>query len=250
MMPAHFIGDALQYAPTAIGYNLSQRLAALWPDKALLEGLDGSFDVEGYARAGHCALAESRAPHSQRLAYYFGADHRPLYRAHQTLFDITWQGEPLRVLVMHWGDGMGPNYHFCIAADSQRVAEDFLMAVCAWNQEVRDEVLVFDSGHWHKDPDLFAAIKGATLDNLVLRGSLKSDIYDDLSAFFSARATYEEYGVPWSAASCSSGRPATARRTPSRRWSTPWGSPASTSRASARRDPTSSASAPYSTARG
>jgi len=197
MMPDHFIGDALQFPPTAIGYNLSQRLAALWPDKALLEGLDGSFDVEGYARAGHCALAESRAPHSQRLAHYFGVDHRPLYRAKQTLFDITWQDEPLHVLIMHWNDGMGPSYHFCIAADSQRVAEDFLMAVCAWNQEVRDEVLVFDSGHWHKDSELFAAIKGATLDNLVLQGSLKSDIYDDLNAFFSARDTYEEYGVPW-----------------------------------------------------
>jgi len=197
MMPDHFIGDALRMELPAIGYNLSQRLAALWPTKALLEGMDGSFNVEGYAHEGHCALVERPTPHSQRLAHYLGTEHRPLYRAQQTLFEATWQGHSLHVLVMHWSDNMSAPYHFYIAADSLRVAEDFLMAVCAWSMEVRDEVLVFDSGHWHKDPELFAAIKGATLDNLVLRGSLKEDIHGDLDAFFAARETYEEYGVPW-----------------------------------------------------
>ncbi len=196
-MPAHFIDDALQQELPAIGYNLSRRLAVLWPDKALLEGMDGSFNVEGYARAGHCALTERPTPHSQRLAHYRGPEHRPFYRAQQTLFEAAWQGATLHALVMHWNDNMSSPYHYCIAADSPRVAEDFLMAVCAWSLEVRDEVLVFDSGHWHKDPELFAAIKGATLDNLVLRGSLKEDIHGDLSAFFAARDTYAEYGVPW-----------------------------------------------------
>jgi len=197
MMPAHFIGDALRAEPAAISYNLSQRLAMLWPDKALLEGMDGAFNVEGYAREGRCALVERPVPHSQRVAHYLGPEQRPLYRAQQVLFDITWQGQRLQALVMHWNDNMSSPYHFCIAADSLTVAEDFLMAVCAWTMEVRDEVLVFDAGHWHKDPELFAAIKGATLDNLVLRGSLKEDIHDDLSQFFAARDTYAEYGVPW-----------------------------------------------------
>ncbi len=81
MMPDHFIGDALRMELPAIGYNLSQRLAALWPTKALLEGMDGSFNVEGYAHEGHCALVECPTPHSQRLAHYLGTEHRPLYRA-------------------------------------------------------------------------------------------------------------------------------------------------------------------------
>src|SRR5205085_4073405 len=48
-----------------------------------------------------------------------------------------------------------------------------------------------------KDEHLFQDIKGATFDNLILRGSLKQDIRDDLVQFFAARDTYEEYGIPW-----------------------------------------------------
>src|SRR5205085_9034892 len=73
----------------------------------------------------------------------------------------------------------------------------FLEAVCNWNMEVRGEVLVFDQGCWYKDEKLFQAIKDATFDNLILRGSLKQDIRGDLEQFFASRATYESYGVPW-----------------------------------------------------
>ncbi|HLH62415.1 MAG TPA: AAA family ATPase [Ktedonobacteraceae bacterium] len=73
----------------------------------------------------------------------------------------------------------------------------FLVGVCAWNIEVRGEVLVFDGGCWKKDRQLFKSIKGATLDNLILRGNLKQEIYNDLVQFFAARETYERYGIPW-----------------------------------------------------
>src|SRR5579885_2793556 len=72
----------------------------------------------------------------------------------------------------------------------------FLVGVCAWNIEVRGEVLVFDGGCWKKDRQLFKSIKGATLDNLILRGNLKQEIYNDLVQFFAARETYERYGIP------------------------------------------------------
>jgi SpoVK/Ycf46/Vps4 family AAA+-type ATPase len=57
--------------------------------------------------------------------------------------------------------------------------------------------LVFEEGYWAKNQELFQAIKGATFNNLVLRGTLKQDIQDDLANFFASRHTYEAYGVPW-----------------------------------------------------
>src|SRR5207302_9390418 len=115
----------------------------------------------------------------------------------QTWFVVEWQGEPLEVLVMHWTTGMGDGSIYFILADRQAVAERFVSAVCEWNSEVRAEVLVFEGGGWHKDPELFRAIKGVTLDHLVLRGTLKKDIYDDLAAFFTQQETYDRYSVPW-----------------------------------------------------
>jgi AAA+ superfamily predicted ATPase len=61
---------------------------------------------------------------------------------------------------------------------------------------VHGEVLVFN-GSWYKDENLFQDIKGATFDNLILRGNLKEQIRDDLAQFFSSRELYEEYGIPW-----------------------------------------------------
>lgn len=57
--------------------------------------------------------------------------------------------------------------------------------------------MVFQDGYWQKSHALFQAIKGATLENLVLGGTLKQDLHGDLSAFFSARPIYERAGIPW-----------------------------------------------------
>jgi hypothetical protein len=197
MTTEHFIAEALQLPVTAIGYHVSRRLRTLYPDKTLLEGGDQFFNMEEYARTGHCTLTEKAAPISQRVTYWLGSGSRLLHRAHQTWFEVAWQGERLDVLILHFGDGMSNPYHYYILADHADVAERFLCAVCDWNMELRDEVLVFEGGSWHKDAELFAAIKGATLDNLVLRGSLKEEISADLATFFAARDTYATYGVPW-----------------------------------------------------
>jgi len=51
------IGEMLLLPMTAIEYHMSKHLADLFPDKALIEGEIGCFDVEGYAAAQHCVLS-------------------------------------------------------------------------------------------------------------------------------------------------------------------------------------------------
>jgi AAA+ superfamily predicted ATPase len=82
-------------------------------------------------------------------------------------------------------------------AESQAIAEQFYTAVCDWAAEIHGEVLVFDSGEWHKSQELFAAIQSATFDNLVLAGNLKDQIARDVADFLTSRALYARYGVPW-----------------------------------------------------
>jgi AAA+ superfamily predicted ATPase len=98
---------------------------------------------------------------------------------------------------MSWVDGFSKIQYYWILADNKKIAEDFFADVCEWNAQIRAEVLVFEEGYWAKNQDLFQAIKGATFDNLVLRGTLKQDIQDDLANFLASRHTYEAYGVPW-----------------------------------------------------
>jgi len=83
---------------------------------------------------------------------------------------------------MNWFH-MGPVYHYWILADQVETAKAFLQEVCRWNGEVRGEMLVFDSGCWRKDATLFQSIKGATFNNLVMKGHLDPSILDRPSRF-------------------------------------------------------------------
>ena len=217
------ISEALCLPISAIDYHVSQHLKKFFPDKTFIEGADGLFNVEEYAHAQQCKLELKASIDNQTITFWRGpetgimdwnrnvmlgarvpmaasnwAEREAQHFAKNAWFEVQWQGANLEVIVMHWYlDGIQSTYHYWILADSKEIAESFLVAVCAWNVEVRGEVLVFDGGCWKKDRQLFKSIQGATLDNLILRGSLKQDIYDDLVQFFAARETYETYGIPW-----------------------------------------------------
>lgn len=191
------IGEALSLPITAISYYVSQGLTSLYPDKAIVEGSDCSFNIEAYARADKCTLKQQAFIHNQIKFSWNGLDKIVLNHAENAWFEVEWQGHSLDVLLMSWREDWSTTRYYWILADTKAVAEGFFAAVCEWNSEIRDEVLVFEEGYWSKNPDLYRAIKGATFDNLVLSGTLKQDIQEDVANFFTSGATYEAYGVPW-----------------------------------------------------
>jgi hypothetical protein len=220
------ISEILLLPQTAIEYHLSKQLAELFPAKALIECENmGSFDVQGYASAGHCTLQAKTFTYNQVTTHWIGREPEMMQWQHRGMhsmiinglqtpqaaavekdtadtfkkawLEVQWQGFELDVLLVMCNDGQFNMYHHWILADNEDIARGFLTAVCKWSTEVRGEVLVFDGGHWYKDEHLFRDIKNATFDNLVLKGSLKQDIRDDITQFFAARETYEECGVPW-----------------------------------------------------
>jgi hypothetical protein len=226
MRKEQLMREALSLPTNAIEYYVSQILADMHPQKALVEGGDGLFDIEEYAHAGYCSFEQKAIIYNQVVTHYLGREmnfrgvpgaalrisglmpmnmgpaaaefERELIdRAKNAWLEVQWRGSDFDVIVMNWFEGGRPIYHYWILAESVEGAKELLQEVCRWNSEIRGEVLVFDGGCWHKDAALFQSIKGATFDNLILQGSLKQDIYDDLRQFFASRAIYEEYGIPW-----------------------------------------------------
>ena len=220
---ADFIREALSRPPVVIEYSVSQDLAKAFPDKALIQSEAGAFDVEAFARAGHCRVTRKTTPYPQVMTSWLPPEHElghmpypngsgalrvgqdtddegqtrvTLDRVNNAWLEVAWEEAQLDVLVLNWGE---QQYHSqaWILAEQEAVAREFLAAVSRWNMELRGEVLVFENGMWHKDEYLYRAIKGATFENLILRGSLKQDIRDDVLRFFDARAMYEEYDIPW-----------------------------------------------------
>jgi len=210
-----FIREAFSFPPTVIEYHVSQSLERLFPKKGCIE-VDG-FDVEGYANAQQCFLTQKTFLHNQMTTYWLepgpevmhhgGPGMHPhrirqreepvkpgqetIERAKNAWLEVQWQGATLDVLCLNWGPS-----RYWILADTQEIARSFFTAVCKWSTELHGEVLVYNGG-WYKDENLFQDIKGATFDNLILRGNLKQEIRDDLVQFFASRALYDEYGIPW-----------------------------------------------------
>jgi hypothetical protein len=191
-----FLSSSLALPVNALGYSVSERLATLFPERAVLEGDMGYCDVDLYAAAGHCSLEPRSDVHNQ-LASAWDEEFGLRKTARNVWYRVAWKGKALDALILTWNTGFHDERFVWIMAGDEATAEAFFSEVSAWNAEIRDEVLVFDGGCWSKSESLFSAIRTATFDNLVLAGSLKEDIREDLSRFFATRATYEEHRVPW-----------------------------------------------------
>ena len=196
MDTSQLIREALHHPTSAIAYCVSQKLAALYPDRGMVESNDCSFNLEAYSHAQHCTIAPKPIPHSQVLTHWAGSNDY-CESIQNAWLEVAWQQHKLEVLLVSWQGSYSAERCCWIVADTQAIAQDFLTTVCEWNSEVRDEVLVFEDGYWAKDPALFQAIQTATFDNLILAGTLKQDIQTDLESFFNARSIYKDYGVPW-----------------------------------------------------
>ena len=55
------ISEILLLPATAIEYYVSQQLVQFFPDKALIEGERGYFNLEGYTEAKQCVLKRKKS---------------------------------------------------------------------------------------------------------------------------------------------------------------------------------------------
>jgi ATPase family protein associated with various cellular activities (AAA) len=222
MEKEQFIREALGLPISSIDYHVSTYLSTLLPERALLQDEESSFDIEEFAQDGHCHIAYKAIVYNQtmtswqapeiganpwespamsmtsiNLADQTEAEKLISESAKNVWLEVEWDGSTFDVIMMTWQGSYCPIIHHWILAENMQRAKDLFIAVCKWNTEVRGEVLVFDSGYWHKDVQLFHSIKGATFDNLILRAGLKEGLREDLTQFFAARTTYATYHIPW-----------------------------------------------------
>ena len=193
----NLIRDALHQPRDYVAYHVARELAELHPEKTIVEGKNWEFDLDAFVREGQCSVVEERSVFHHVTTLWESKDKPLKQRVENSWLNVLWRGELFDVVLITWTDGCANIRHHWIVADNQKLAHDFLSAVCEWSCEVRGEILVYQDGYFEKDKELFAAIKSATFDNLILGGSLKEEIQNDFVQFFNSRETYERYGIPW-----------------------------------------------------
>ena len=80
---------------------------------------------------------------------------------------------------------------------SEEPARKLLLAAGIWQQEVHDEIWVFNQGIWSKDSGLWRDVQKADWKDVILKDEFKKSLQQDVSGFFSSEAMYKELGIPW-----------------------------------------------------
>lgn len=192
-----FIREALYKPNDYIAYHVARELAELHPDKAIIEGQTGFFDMDAFVRDEKCAVVEQKSVFRHVTTQWTGAGKSLKQETRNSWLNVLWKGQLLDVILITWIEGYYFRRHHWIVAEEQQVAEQFFDAVCDWSCAVRGEILVFQGGCFEKDQQLLDSIRNATFDNLILYGSLKQQIQDDFQRFIESREVYERYGIPW-----------------------------------------------------
>lgn len=216
--PANLFPSALE--TSFASYRIGMALHAAWPDDVIVEGGDSTFDLDGFTAAGHCSrtpagvhlqvntrwnapfLAEPKleevwaAPYTVREPRKVG-DGTLTRATGNGVYEVRWQEHELRVALATWSEGSCNHFHFWVLARDRDTAEAFVVAVCRFGHAPRQEILVINGERWKKDPDLHAAIRASSLDDLVLPAPLRSEIVEDFTTFLAAREDYARLGVPW-----------------------------------------------------
>ena len=193
----NFIRDALFKPNDYIAYHVGRELAELYPEKTILEGQNCYFDLEAFVRDEKCSVVKEKSVFHHVKSEWEGEGKKLNENIQNSWLNVLWQGHLLDVVLITWTDGCYHRRHHWIIAEERTVAETFMDAVCAWDCEVRGEILVYQYGYFQKDQQLFDAIKSATFDNLILPETLKQQIQDDFQRFFESREVYKRYGIPW-----------------------------------------------------
>ncbi len=197
MNKENFISEALYQCADVLPYYVGQKLNERYPETPIITGEEIDFDLEAFERAKQCEIVSVTELHNQVKTEWRGTEKPLRTRYENAWLSVLWQDHFIDVVFVTFiEEGYRTRYHWIIP-ESQTVGEKFLHAVCEWSSEVRSEILVFEDGWWEKDEDLFAAIKSASFDNLILPDELKQGIIADFDRFIAARTAYQEYGIPW-----------------------------------------------------
>ncbi len=193
----NFIADALHEPNDYIAYHVGRQLAELHPDKTILQGQTGYFDLEAFVRAKKCSIVTESSLFNHIRTDWEEEGKKLIPKLENSWLNVLWRGQLLDVVLLTWAESCYRRRHHWIVAETRKVAEAFFNEVCEWSSEVHGELLVFQDGEWEKDKELYDGINTATFDNLVLPNSLKQQIQNDFAQFFSSREVYERYRIPW-----------------------------------------------------
>lgn len=190
-LPTDFLSRVLELPYGKMVYELSRQVHS-WTDGCfVLETEDYDFDLEAFAAVGGCSLRMNTSVfgHSDTKWY----DGRIITNPLNALLDIEWRGNKFCVFRLTHDNGK----RSFIVTNEALLAEQFFEAVCRWNTDVRDSIVVANCGGFERDDELKRQIQGTRLEDLTLSEEVRATLTQNFDEFFASKDLYSKYKIPW-----------------------------------------------------
>ncbi|KAF9522181.1 P-loop containing nucleoside triphosphate hydrolase protein [Crepidotus variabilis] len=179
-----------------------QDLRGLYPKHSVALSEDPAIDILSFPNAKFTVVNEaslteslqftasprvSTLPHSLKENVKFGV-YKTQWQEYTFILHVLSYEFPLRGVkrlsfLLH--DGLiGP-------------LREFLLAVGAWSNDIHEEILVFNMGHWSKSKELWTEVQKANWKDVILDTAFKEKLQQDVSGFFASKDLYTELSIPW-----------------------------------------------------
>ena len=190
-LPNDFLSRVLELSYGKMVYELSRQVHSWTDGYFVLETEDYDFDLEAFAAVGGCSLKMNSTVfgHSDTRWY----DGRIVVTPVNALLEIEWRGNKFCVFRVTHDNGK----RSLIVTEDAILAERFFEAVCKWNTDVRDSIVVANCGGFERDDELKRQIQGVQLSDLTLSEEMRANLRQNFNDFFASKELYAKYKIPW-----------------------------------------------------
>lgn len=192
-LPSRFFENLVDLPYRAMIYNLSLSVRREFPDAGILETEDFDFDVDAFAEAGGCCCLNDPSVPSAMIASW--EDQRVQVRPQIGVQRVTWRGHSMLLLRIACGNAAWMARQI-VVAESDSIAEAFFAAVCTYNTEGNQSILVADSEGFRRDDALLGSLSAYTEEGVRWMPQWRQ-IVENCLRFFDQHELYESKGIAW-----------------------------------------------------
>ena len=121
-------------------------------------------------------------------------------------YDYNWDDKSFLVYLAHYVEHFRVvrNYFVLHKREEDDIINGYSKAVDAliaaasqYNNDLHEEVLVFDQERWRKNKGLWKSVQQSTWEDVILDKDLKDVLIRDVQGFFDCKDDYKQFSVPW-----------------------------------------------------
>lgn len=83
------------------------------------------------------------------------------------------------------------------ASGSEEPSRLFLLTAGIWQDQLHEEVWIFNQGFWRKDHALWVEVQKGNWKDVILDEKFKVEIQEDIYGFFDSEPVYKRLAIPW-----------------------------------------------------